>query len=86
MILTLAISVLTLSSLLCLIRAVIGPSAPDRVVSIDALVALTIAILVLFGLMFEAPILLDVALVYAFVAFLGGVAIAKYLEGKGLEE
>lgn len=79
------IGVLSFSALLCLIRAILGPSGPDRVVAIDALTGITIAILALIGIHYH-PFFLDVALVYAMLAFLGGVAISKFLEGRGLEE
>lgn len=71
--------------LFCALRAALGPTAPDRVVAIDALVALMVGALVLLGVYYRAPIYLDVALVYAFLAFLGTLAIAKYLEGRGIE-
>jgi multicomponent Na+:H+ antiporter subunit F len=71
--------------LFCALRAALGPTAPDRVVAIDALVSLMIGALVLLGVYYRAPIYLDVALVYAFLAFLGTLAIAKYLEGRGIE-
>ena len=71
--------------LFCALRAALGPTAPDRVVAIDALVALMVGALVLLGVYYRAPIYLDVALVYAFLAFLGTLAIAKYLEGRGVE-
>ncbi|MBA7501526.1 Na(+)/H(+) antiporter subunit F [subsurface metagenome] len=71
--------------LLCALRAALGPTAPDRIVAIDALIALMISALVLLGVYYRAPIYLDVALVYAFLAFLGTLAISKYLEGRGIE-
>lgn len=71
--------------ILCALRAALGPTAPDRVVAIDALVTLMVASLVLLGIFYRASIYLDVALVYAFLAFLGTLAIAKYLEGRGIE-
>jgi multicomponent Na+:H+ antiporter subunit F len=66
-------------------RAVLGPSAPDRVVAIDAVTSLMIALLVLLGISYGAAIYLDVALAYALLAFIGTLAIAKYLEGRGVE-
>lgn len=71
--------------LFCAFRAALGPTAPDRVVAIEALVALMVGAMVLLGVYYRAPIYLDVALVYAFLAFLGTLAIAKYLEGRGIE-
>lgn len=80
------IIILVGAALLCLARVVIGPTAPDRVVSIDSLTSLLVAALVLLGVLYEESIFLDVALVYAFLAFIGTLAISKYLEGRGLEE
>jgi multicomponent Na+:H+ antiporter subunit F len=71
--------------LLCAIRAALGPTAPDRVVAVDAIVTLMVASMVLLGVDYRASIYLDVALVYAFLSFLGTLAIAKYLEGRGVE-
>ncbi len=71
--------------LFCALRAALGPTAPDRVVAIDALVALMVGALVLLGVHYRASIYLDVALVYVFIAFFGTLAIAKYLEGRGIE-
>lgn len=71
--------------LFCAVRAVLGPTAPDRVVAIDAITALMVASLVLLGVHYRASIYLDVALVYAFLSFLGTLAISKYLEGRGVE-
>jgi multicomponent Na+:H+ antiporter subunit F len=68
--------------IICAVRAVLGPTAPDRVVAMDAIVALMTTSLVLLGVYYRASIYLDVALVYAFLTFLGTLAIAKYLEGK----
>lgn len=71
--------------LFCALRAALGPTAPDRVVAIDALAALMISAFVLLGVHYNASIYLDVALVYALLTFLGTLAIAKYLEGRGVE-
>jgi multicomponent Na+:H+ antiporter subunit F len=72
--------------LICAARAVMGPTAPDRVVAVDAIVALMTTSLVLLGVYYRASIYLDVALVYSFLSFLGTLAVAKYLEGRGVED
>ncbi len=73
------------ASIICAIRALLGPTAPDRVVAIDAIVSLMTTSLVLLGIYYNASMYLDVALVYAFLSFLGTLAIAKYLDGRGVE-
>lgn len=72
--------------LLTMIQAIIGATMFDRVVSIDALTALAVGVLGFFALIYDQAIFLDVALVYAIIAFIGDLAVSKYLEGRGLEE
>ena len=66
--------------ILCLIRMVKGPGAPDRAVAVDTAATVTTALLVLLGFLFKRYVYLDVSLVYAVVTFIGTVAIARYLE------
>jgi len=66
--------------LLCMIRALRGPTASDRLVAVDGMITITTALLVLLGLYLERRIYVDVALVYAVLAFVGVIAVARYLE------
>ncbi len=61
-------------------RLVLGPAAPDRVVAADTLGVITTAGLVWLASILNNGIYLDVALVYAALAFVGVVAIARALE------
>jgi len=69
--------------ILALIRAIKGPTSPDRVVGVDIMVTITIALMVLLGLFFKRHIYLDVSLIYAVLSFVGVIAVARYLD-KGL--
>ncbi len=62
-------------------RLIRGPSVSDRAVALDALTNVTTALLVLIAFLSARFIYLDVALVYAILAFIGVVAVARYLEG-----
>jgi len=66
---------------LCLLRMVQGPTAPDRAVALDTAVTVTTALLVLTGFILNRQVYLDVSLVYAVLTFVGSVVIARYLEG-----
>ena len=66
-----------------IIRLVIGPDTVDRVVAIDLLTIVTIALIALLAHHMERYIYLDVALVYGLLSFLGVLAVARYLE-KGI--
>jgi len=69
--------------LLCLLRFLKGPTAPDRAVAVDTIATITTALLVFLGFIFQRYIYLDVALVYAVLTFIGLVAVARFLE-KGI--
>jgi len=63
-----------------IIRLVIGPDTVDRVVAIDLLTIVTIALIALIAHQMERYIYLDVALVYGLLSFLGVLAVARFLE------
>lgn len=86
MILVGIVGILFISSFICLIRGIYGPTTPDRIISIDTFTSFTIAILVLLSLIYEKSMLLDISLVYAFLAFIGTIVISKYLEGWDLKK
>lgn len=66
--------------LLCMIRAFRGATASDRLVAVDAMITITTALLVVLGLFLGRRIYIDVAVVYAVLAFVGVIAVARYLE------
>ena len=72
--------ILTLSMALvvyCLIR---GPKNADRIIGLDLLSVLVVALVALLSVFTGEAVFLDVAIAYALVAFLGTVAFARYLE------
>ena len=77
------LTIIGIGFVLCLLRMLKGPTAPDRAVAVDTIATITTALLVLLGSIFERYVYLDVALVYAVLTFIGLVAIARFLE-KGI--
>ena len=75
------LALLFLSILMALIRVLKGPTAPDRVVGLDAINTIIIVSMVIFGLIEGSVIYIDVAIVYALLSFISTLFIAKYLEG-----
>lgn len=61
-------------------RLVAGPDSVDRVVAVDLLTIITIAVITLLAHIAGRYIYLDVALVYGLLSFLGVLAVARYLE------
>lgn len=68
--------------LLALVRLFKGPTTADRVVALDAINTLVVASMILLSVVFRQVILVDVAIVYALLSFVGTLYIAKYLWGK----
>ena len=68
------------SIVLAALRGVLGPTAPDRAVALDAITIVSVSLMAAIALMAGRSIYLDVALVYALVSFLGIVALARYME------
>ncbi len=69
--------------LLGLVRLILGPTTPDRVIAADTLAVMTTSGLVVLAALLGSALYLDVALVYGTLAFVGVVAIARAIEGNG---
>ena len=74
------IAVIGVGITLCVMRMLLGPTASDRAVAVDTITTTVVALLVLLALVFNRYVYLDVALVYSLLAFVGLVALARYLE------
>ena len=79
-IISISLIMIGLASIFSMYRIFKGPSAADRVVAVDIMTTITAGLMVLFSLYYDRPIFLDVALVYAVLAFLGVIVFARYLE------
>ncbi|MBW2967611.1 cation:proton antiporter [Candidatus Woesearchaeota archaeon] len=65
--------------LVTLLRIIIGPTAPDRVVALDTINTIIVAGLLCLSAGFRTVIYIDIALVYAMLSFVSTLYIAKYL-------
>ncbi len=75
----LTLALLIVSIALTFIRLVRGPQAADRVVSLDLIAIMIVAFLGAYAVHVKDTSFLDVAIAYALIAFLGTVALARYL-------
>lgn len=76
-----ALVLMAIAVLLSMVRLILGPTAPDRVISADTLSVIATITLVGFALLFGSQLYLDVALIYSTLAFVGVVALARAIEG-----
>lgn len=72
--------ILLINAFLCLYRAAVGPTVPDRVLAINVVGTKTLVILVLIAYIFHQGMYLDIALVYGLLNFIVTMATARYLE------
>lgn len=75
-----AIVLLSIAVVLALIRLILGPGLPDRVVALDLMSTLAVGVIGAYCVVTNESSILDAALVVALVAFLGTVAFASFLE------
>jgi len=78
--------VLLACSFMCLYRIGRGPSAPDRTVAIDILGIVVVGFCALLAIATKKDFYLNVAIAWSLLSFIGTLALAKHLEGKGFDE
>ncbi len=77
-----ALIILLFSAMLTLIRLLVGPTIPDRVVALDAMTTTTAGAMVIYGVITKQAVFIDVALVYAVLSYIATLYIARYLVRK----
>lgn len=65
-----------------LVRLMLGPTSSDRLVALNVLSAVSLALLILWGIRTRRTLYLDVALVYDIFGFLGFLAITRFLKNR----
>ncbi|NLO85215.1 MAG: sodium:proton antiporter [Clostridiales bacterium] len=81
-----ALLFLSILTLFCLFRAILGPRIADRVVSINMISTLTMVMISVLAMYQGQGYLVDVALIYALLGFLAVVVLCKIYMGIALEK
>ena len=71
---------IVLGLLFSFVRLIKGPTLPDRVVSVDLITVLAVAVAGILAISHHDPDFLDVAVALALVAFLATIAFAWYAD------
>lgn len=74
---TVAVLAILVTILLALARALMGPTVYDRIAAMNMLGTKTILLIAVFAFITNRHDLLDIALVYALINFIGIVAVLK---------
>lgn len=78
-ILTVVIVVLAASAILVLYRFIKGPTLPDRVIAVDLITTIVIAIIVVFSILWDSSNFFDVAMILSLISFLGSISYAFFI-------
>ena len=73
-------------SFLCFLRVIIGPTIADRMVAIDIFGILVVGICALLVIKTGRLFLIDIAIAWIVLSFIGTVTLAKYLARNKLDE
>lgn len=71
--------ILCLALLLVMVRLIKGPKFADRIVALDLIITIGIAIIGVFAILSEKSTFLDAAMLLALIGFLGTIAFSYYL-------
>jgi multicomponent Na+:H+ antiporter subunit F len=80
------LNVLLFCILLLVIRIAAGPSAADRIVTLNIFGMVLIAICAFMAVINKTPHFIDIAIAWALQSFIGTLALAKIVEGRPLDE
>lgn len=70
----------------CLYRIIRGPSIADRMVGIDIFGILVVGICALLAMTTQRMYLIDIGIAWIILSFIGTLSLAKYMEGRKLNE
>ena len=72
-------------ALVCLYRAIFGPTVIDRIIGVGAVGTKTLIVLLIMGFIYRRiDMFIDISLVYAIINFIGVLIFAKYFLRKGV--
>lgn len=70
----------------CLIRAIIGPRIADRLVAVNMITTMVMAMVSILAIVMNEGYLVDICLIYAMISFLAVVVLSKVYTGVYLEQ
>lgn len=73
--------VLIILALLSVGRLFMGPTAADRLVALDTINTFVVGLMILIAAISNSIIMIDVAIVYGALSFVGALFFARYMEG-----
>ena len=78
---TVVLITLGVIAILCLIKSIMGPTAADRIVAINMLGTITMAIITVLLVKLREGYLADICVIYAMISFLAVIVLCKVYYG-----
>jgi multicomponent Na+:H+ antiporter subunit F len=73
--------ILIILALMSVGRLFWGPTAADRLVALDTINTFVVGLMILLAVITDSIIMVDVAIVYGALSFVGALFFARYMEG-----
>ena len=80
MMFTIALVLFAIAIGLAVLRIILGPSMPDRVLALDVIGVNLISSIAVFSVMFNTKHFLEVILILGILSFIGTIAYSKFVE------
>lgn len=71
---------------LAFLRLAKGPSVNDRIASLDLIASIVMGFILVYAVLVQEALFIDIVIVIALVSFIGTVAISTYLKQKNVEK
>ncbi|WP_100013293.1 Na(+)/H(+) antiporter subunit F1 [Lentibacillus sediminis] len=69
-----------LAGAIALIRIIIGPSLPDRIIALDMIGVILVSVVAVISVILNTRAFLEVILILAILAFISTIAFSRYIE------
>ncbi|WP_203248169.1 Na(+)/H(+) antiporter subunit F1 [Sporosarcina beigongshangi] len=78
--LTIALVLFSTTIAIAVIRIILGPSMPDRVIALDMIAVNLIAMIAVVSIMLKTKAFLEVILILGILSFISTIAFSKFIE------
>ena len=76
----LVLLILVVATVMSLVRAALGPTVLDRMLATNAFTTKTVLIICVYLFSNDHPEFIDIALLYALIAYVGSIALVQYFK------
>ncbi len=75
-----ALAAILVTMTIAVVRAFVGPSVYDRILSVNMFGTKTVLLIATLSFLGDRPDMLDIAIAYALINFIGVIAVLKFFE------